>query len=128
MRIGCLNDTWTAPAEATSAGAANGPHVHTTNGAVARLLSIFAPDAELIFEGHIVAALWGTAEIGRYFRDHPPVAADVMTTTGSTFDGEHTATAEFRRAEAPSRRAGTVALVENEGYIARITITVKARK
>ena len=84
------------------------------------LLSLFAPDAEMVFEGVDVGPFEGSAAIGRAFKDRPPT--DELTLSPARPVDETTIVADYRWASAPTRRAGTITLVEKSGYIARLTV------
>lgn len=93
-----------------------------------RLLALFAPDAEMIFEGggRSVGPFQGTAEIGRAFKTKPPEDTLII---GSVYEvGDRTATGEYRWSATPALRAGSLTVFERDGYISRIIITVKRRQ
>jgi hypothetical protein len=101
-------------------------HRNGTGPSLSRLLALFAPDAEMVFEGVTVGPFQGTAEIGRAFKTAPP---DDTLIIGSVYEvGDRTATGEYRWSATPAFRAGSLTVFERDGYISRIIITVKRRQ
>lgn len=122
-----LLERYVAEYNRLAAPLASAPAPANGNGSVARLLALFSPDAQMTFDGLHAGEYFGAAEIGRYFRDHPPTAQETVSLNAHVFDGEHAAAAEFRRAANPTKRAGTLAIVEHSGYIAKLTVTLRSR-
>ena len=90
------------------------------NGDFAPMLSRFADDAELVFEGVPVGPFRGVDAIAAAYRERPP--DDVIRTFDERVEGEDVVAA-YAWSREPDIRAGHMRVSVRDGSIARIVVT-----
>ena len=89
-------------------------------GDYSQLMSLFTPDAEMVFEFGNLGTVRGTREISRAFRDHPPTDELVI---GKQLSSGEVILFEYAWHSAPTVRAGILAFARSVDKIARLVIS-----